>query len=307
MSRHRGCGCNEYRRVSRRRFLRTTGVVSVAAAMPGWLPRVVLAQSDNSDRDVIVSVFLRGGLDALTVCPPFNEKAYYDLRPTIVIAPPDATGSNKAIALDDNFGFAPAMEPLVEAFQAGALLVVHACGFENPTRSHFEAMHFMEVGEGNPPGALFSGWLGRHLQSTAPTQASAVLRAVGIGYGLQRSLVSAPRTLPIEDLGSFGFAGNPSSTNARKRAIKTMYENHSDPLKTAAANTVETIDLLEAIDFDDYKPKGGAKYPESDFGYALRSTAALIKADIGVEAIAIDLEGWTRTNNRDRSAAGWQS
>lgn len=304
MKKHEKCGCQEYRRVSRRNFMKSSGTVAVAAAMPAWVPRVVLADSHASERDVLVSVFLRGGVDSLSVVVPFNEAQYYKLRPGIAIPPPDAGGKNAALALDPDFGFAPAMRPLLGAYENGDLLVVHATGLETPTRSHFEAMNFMEIGQDSPPGSLFSGWLGRHLAATAPTREDAILRAVGIGYGLQRTLVGGPHTLPIEDLADFGIGGPPVSAKARQATIEAMYGEHTDPLATAAVNTTQTIDLLRDIDFDGYKPKGGASYPNSDFGYALKSTAALIKADVGVEAVAIDLGGWD-THDDQGPLNGW--
>ena len=39
-------------------------------------------------------------------------------------------------------------------------------------------------------------------------------------------------------------------------------------------------------------PAGGAVYPAGSFGTALRSTAALIRADMGIEAVQIDIGGW---------------
>ena len=296
------CGCNEYQHASRRDFMRVSGSLAIAAAMPAWLPRVAFANSHAGDRDVVVSIFLRGGVDSLSMCVPFNESYYYDKRPTLAVPPPDSPNSNRAVALDDNFGFSQPMTPLMDAFESGDLLIVHACGLENPTRSHFEAMHFMEVGQGTPPATLFSGWLGRHLQATAPTLQSGVLRGVGIGYGLQRTLIGGEKTLPIDDLAYFGLDG--PSAPQRREAIEAMFEPFSDPLKTATQNTSRTIDLLKSIDFDGYKPQGGAKYPESDFGYAMKSTAALVKADIGVEAIAIDLEGWD-THEQQGNVGGW--
>lgn len=285
--------------------MRVGGSMAIAATMPGWLPRLAFADSHKAGRDVIVSVFLRGGVDSLSMCVPFNEKPYYGLRPTIAIAPPDASGPNKVTALDDDFGFPPDMTSLMDAYDDGDLLVVHACGLENPTRSHFEAMHFMEVGEGNP-GSLFTGWLGRHLQSTAPTLQSAVLRAIGIGYGMPRTLVGGPETLAITDLADFGLDGSSQSENDRMTALAAMYAPYTDPLKTAAENTLQTIDLLEQINFSGYKPKGKAKYPDTDFGYAMKTTAALIKADIGVEAVAIDVEGWD-THEEQGPATGYMA
>ncbi len=290
MANHDCKGCREYDRLTRRNFVGLTAGAAAAALAPGWLPRVVYADSDSSSRDVIVSLFLRGGADALTLCVPYAERNYYNLRPTLAIQPPDAGGANRALDLDGAFGFPPALEPLLEAYRAGDLLVVHACGLENPTRSHFEAMHFMEVGRGDPPASLYTGWLGRHLQATAPTLRDGVLRAVGIGAGLQRTLVGGPLTVPVRDPAEFGLEGR--SRRAREAALEVMYAVAGEPLQTTAVNTFRTIDLLDDIDFRGYQPAGGAAYPDDEFGYALRSTAALIKAEVGVEAVAIDLGGW---------------
>ncbi len=58
------CGCDEYRDLSRRRFIQgTAGAALMAVVRPDWLPRVVLADSASSTRDVIVNIFMRGGAD----------------------------------------------------------------------------------------------------------------------------------------------------------------------------------------------------------------------------------------------------
>ena len=61
------CGCTEYRELSRRQFVGTAAGGSMAAVaasyFPAWLPKVVLAESYASARDVILSVFMRGGAD----------------------------------------------------------------------------------------------------------------------------------------------------------------------------------------------------------------------------------------------------
>jgi len=290
---HDDCkGCNEYRQLSRRQFLSRGAGLAAVAAVPAWLPRVVFADSESSSRDVIVSLFMRGGGDGLTLVPPFGESAYYDLRPSLAVPPPDAGSPNRALDLDGFFGLAPAMAPLMPAYDSGDLLVVHACGLDAGTRSHFDAMHFMEVGRGDPPASLFSGWLGRHLATTAPSTAGAVLRAVGVGAGLQRSLIGAPKALPIQELNGFGLGGPGNTRDARQAALEEMYSVFKEPLKTSALDTFKAVDLLAKVGFANYQPSGGAVYPETDYGAALRSTAALIKAEAGVEAVAIDLDGW---------------
>ena len=292
MSEHKCQGCAEYRDLSRRQFVGLSAGLVAAAVAPSWLPRVAYAQSDDSNRDVMISIFLRGGLDSLSMCVPITEQAYYDLRPTIAVAPPDSSSAIRALDLDGAFGLAPSMAGLMDAFKDGELLVVHACGLPSSSRSHFEAMHYLEVGEAGPPPSVFTGWLGRHLASTAPTLRDGVLRAVGIGYGLQRTLVGAPKALPISDLADFGFEGSGATRRERKVVLEEIYNYATEPLKTSASDTFRTVETLNRIGFTRYKPKGGARYPDSEFGYAMKSIAALVKADVGVEAVALDLDGW---------------
>jgi uncharacterized protein (DUF1501 family) len=283
--------CDEYRQLSRREFVSRTTATAVALSVPAWLPRVTYAQSAAPDRDVLVSIFLRGGADGLTLVPPFGEASYYTLRPTIAIPRPDSGSATPALNLDGFFGLPSAMSALLPAYAAGRLLVVHATGSTDPSRSHFDAQFFMEIGK---PGDLnvVTGWLGRHLASRPPMKADAALRGIGFNFGLPQTLAGAPSTLPIPDPGNFRLSGNSSTANQRLAWLGTSYQTERDPLRTAALNTQRTINTLSALNIGGYVPAGGAVYPGGSFGAALRSTAALIRADMGVEAVQIDIGGW---------------
>jgi uncharacterized protein (DUF1501 family) len=262
---------------------------AVALSVPAWLPRVTYAQSASSS-DVLISIFLRGGADGLSLVPPFGDPSYYTLRPTLAIPPP-GSAANPALNLDGFFGLPPAMAALLPVYQGGQLLIVHASGSTDPSRSHFDAQFFMEIGK---PGDLnvVTGWLGRHLASRPPAKVDAALRGIGFNYGLPQTLVGAPDTLPIPDPANFGLSGSSSTRTQRLTWLGNAYQVERDPLRTAALNTQRTITTLSALNINGYVPAGGAVYPGGSFGTALRSTAALIRADMGVEAVQIDLGGW---------------
>ncbi len=283
-------GCREYESLSRRQFLTDTGKVAfLAATAPAWLPKVSYAQDYVSNRDVIVSIYLRGGCDGLTMCVPHGDADYYAARPTLAVPVPES-GPNACVDLNGFFGLPQHMLPLHEAYLNGDLAIVHATGSTDPSRSHFDAQRFMEVGL---PGAsaLGTGWLGRHLASVPPVRPDAALRAVGINYGLPLTLSGGPLSLPIPNLDAFGMSGYETSRVARSKTLGNIYQ--TDALLTQIAyNTQKTITLLDQIDFAGYQPSGGAVYPANGFGTAIKSTAALIKADTGVEAVHLDLGGW---------------
>jgi uncharacterized protein (DUF1501 family) len=300
---HDDCACNEYNELTRRQFVAgaagAMGVTLFAPIFPEWLPQVTLAESAQSSRDVIVSIFLRGGSDGLSVCVPFFDPAYYAGRPTIAIPRPDDLSSpNRGIALDNNFAFPRALAGLMPAYQAQNLLVVHATGSIDPSRSHFDAQRFMEVGKPRDPHVA-TGWLGRHLATTTPMRTNAPLRALGLSSGLAKTLVGAPLTLPIPDPANFAIAGTAATRAERATWLRDDFTPSAEPVRSSALNALNTIELLRVINFAGYAPANGAVYPNSGFGRGLRSTAALIKADIGVEAIQIDLGGWDTHSNQD--------
>jgi uncharacterized protein (DUF1501 family) len=288
---HDSHACTEYNRLSRRQFLRVSSAATLAAAAaPAWLPRVSFAKSFVSGRDVIVSIYLRGGCDGLTMCVPWGESLYYTRRPTLAVARPGQT--NGCVNLDGFFGLPPSMASLVTAFNDRNLAIVHAAGSTDPTRSHFDAQRFMEIGQ---PGnqQLFTGWLGRHVATASPTDPTAATRAIGIGTVLPMSLAGGPKTTPVPDLANYRVRGPSSTATARKNVLVGMWSRAQAELKAASDNTNATLNALGAINFSGYTPANGAVYPtNSSFAYALRTTAALIKADIGVEAVAVDRGGW---------------
>ncbi len=311
--------CDEYSELSRRRFLQVTGASATAAAImstaPAWLPRVAYAGSPPTDtRDVIVSIYLRGGVDGLSVCVPFNDPVYVApaTRPNLRVYAPDDTTQpvgRRALALANarvtsgsnafDFGLHPALSPLLPAYQAGKFLIVQATGLTSTNKSHFDAQRWMENGQANSNN-LFTGWLGRHLASTPPINPNSALRAIGVADGLQRTLAGAPRALPVPNLqnnpgtvpalnnlaavtssntNGYGIAGTSSTSASRRLFLGNAHAGVPDPLGAAAANTLNTIVRLNQIGATGYQPAGGAVYPTNSLGYALRSTAALIQAN----------------------------
>ncbi len=300
------CGCQEYNELSRRQFLSGMAAVSAAAFFPSWLPKIVLAKHYAANRDVIVSIFMRGGADGLSLCVPYGDPAYYTSRTTIAIPRPDASSANRGIDLDGFFMLPQAMAALVPAFAAKNLLITHATGQTYVTRSHFDAQRFMETGKPADP-TIITGWLGRHLASIPPANPQAPLRAVGVASGLQRTLVGpigvqglyATKTLPIADPTNYTIGGSATTSAARAAFIQGDYASADEPVHSAALDATNTLTLLKSVNFAAYAPANGAAYPASAFGKALRSVAVLIKNDVGIEAAQVDIGGWDTHSAQD--------
>jgi uncharacterized protein (DUF1501 family) len=299
------CGCEEYNELSRRQFLAASAGVSAAALFPSWLPKIVMSKAHASGRDIIVSVFMRGGADGLSIAVPFADPNYYTQRSTIAIPQPDSSASTHGINLDGYFMFPQAMAGgangtggLIPAFLAKDLLIVHATGQLYVSRSHFDAQRYMEVGKPVDP-ALVTGWLGRHLASIPPLNPDAPLRGIGVANGLQKTLVGGPNTLPIANPASYTIGGLTTTQPQRIAFLDSDYATADEPVHSAALAATATVALLKSVNFAGYAPANGAVYPTSSFGKALQSVAVLIKNNVGIEAAQVDIGGWDTHSAQD--------
>ena len=279
--------------LSRRALLGGSSTLAAAALFGGAVqagPRAFFRRGGGAGRDVYVQIFLRGAMDGLTTLVPHGDGDYYAARANLAVPPPGSFGG--ALDLDGFFGLAPAAAPLLVPYQAGHLAFVHAAGSTDPTRSHFDGFARMELGAPNlPPGSVSDGWLARYLHQTSG-QAGGELRAISAGFIPPLTLAGAPRTLPIPDFAGFLFPGRPSTAAQRVDHLTRAYAATPPPVGPAALDTLASIELMASIDFAGYVPANGAEYPATELGRQLKDTAALIKADVGVEGITLDFGGW---------------
>lgn len=282
--------------VSRRDALRSMGVIGVSSAMyPGWVPRLVFSPTSGgvgAQRDVLVAIFQRGGMDGLNVVVPYGEGAgYYDRRPTIGIAEPDG-GEQSAIDLNGFFGLHPALRPMKAIYDDDALTVIHAAGSPDPSRSHFDAMEYMERGI---PGdkTTANGWITRHLE-TAAWENESPFRAVGMGALIPSSLRGEHSALALRSIADFHLVGREEHLGRIQRTLSGLYTVNapSDLLQSQAAEVFNAMDLLNQLALEEYVPANEAEYPESEFGEGLQQIAHLIKADVGLEVACVDIGGW---------------
>lgn len=251
-------------------------------------------QAKERPHDVLVYIFLRGGADGLNIVVPYFEDAYYRRRPNLSIASPKdhRVGASARLAdLNGRFGLHPALSPLVPFYKDGQMAVIHACGSQDATRSHFEAMAAVERGlafEGPGPA---SGWIARHMSSTE-LPSDSPLRAIAFGGTLPDSLRGAANTVALESISDFKLETPTHQQKHFERALLDLYQQHSDEVGHAGQETLAVLDSLRRLDPNQYKPLNGAKYPTSDLGNGLRQTACLIRANLGLEIAALDRTGW---------------
>ena len=153
-------------RMSRREVLRAglcgLSVGAGTALQGGWFGRAAaaIAAAAESNGKILVVLELSGGNDGLNTLVPYGDDAYYRQRPHLGIPP------TRLRAIDGHFGFNPGMAGFERLYKEGKLAVVHGCGYDNPSFSHFTSMAYWHTAAPNR-GEPF-GWVGRLADQMAP-------------------------------------------------------------------------------------------------------------------------------------------
>ncbi len=256
------------------------------AAIPSFLTRAALGAVSPSGRNKrLIVIFQRGAADGLNIVIPHAESAYYQMRPSIAIQ------RNQVIDLNGFFGLHPSLASFKPLWDQGHLAIVHAAGSPDTTRSHFDAQDYMESGTPGVKGTT-DGWLNRVLQTERQTKESP-FSAVALGSSLPRILSGKARAVAVSNLNFFGIAGGNPAAAPVGNAFEAMYDQSADTLLHGTGQeTFEAVKMLKSAHTNRYTPAPGANYPNGPFGNALRQTAQLIKANLGVQVAFTDIGGW---------------
>ena len=179
--------------LSRRVLLQALSAMSLSAALP------LSAQAKPADDNrILVVVELTGANDGFNTLVPYGDDNYYKLRPNLGIR------ANKLRKIDDMHGFSPGMAGFERLFKNGQMAVVHGCGYDNPSYSHFTSAAYWHTGA--PNGGEPYGWLGRLADAIDPQLTPNFL----INIDERQSLaVRAARHVPVvfDDPERFGRKG----------------------------------------------------------------------------------------------------
>jgi uncharacterized protein (DUF1501 family) len=281
-----GCSC------SRRDFLaRGLYGIGISAGLPTFLSRTSAALTaqalqgtsvEKHPERILVVLELSGGNDGLNTVVPFGDPAYYRARPNLGVR--DRT----VLKVGDGFGFHPAMVGFERLYKDGSMAVVHGCGYDHPSLSHFSSMSFWHTGVPNSGEPL--GWLGR----LADDRYDPAIHNVIVNLGNSQSLaVRSGKHSPLvfDDPARFRREG----TDAEKQALVALSQARatSNPalefLATTAANAVGSSDFVRQASATYRTPVdygiGNA------FGGGLQRVAALIAAKMPTRLYYVTYQG----------------
>lgn len=289
---------------TRRSFL--MGCSAAIAAMAGSRFTSMAFGAPGNNEEVMVVVFLRGGMDGLNFVMPIDgaDRGHYEAgRPNLAVP---VTGPDAALALDAQFGMHPGAVHIQDLYQDGKVSFVLAAGLDEPNRSHFDAMRSMELGSAGATSP--TGWLTRHLESASNLPSNLVMPALALGNLQQASLLGSDETVNMASPSSFALNTGPSQWRLPQRlALRRMLQNGSDWLHASSTQALDALDVVELNVGGGYTPANGADYPSGSFGDQLQTIAQIIKLGLGLRVVTIDLGGWDTHNGQGDGSGGYFS
>jgi len=108
--------------------------------------------------------------------------------------------------------------------------------------------------------------------------------------------------LAVGYVNDFGVAPRNPQAQPLANTFESMYAASVDAvLHGTAQETFDAVKMLKAADPAKYRPAAGVVYPKGRFGDALKQTAQLVKANLGVQVAFTDIGGWDHHVNEGAS------
>ncbi len=266
----------------------------------------IAAAAASPAQPLLVSIFLEGGADALSVLSPQGDPLYRQLRPKL------ALDGGTQFREDPRLFWHPAAGGLAQLYGEGKVTVMPAIGYTNADQSHFTSRHYWEVGATD--ANLRTGWLGRYLDRVGT--ADNPLQGLSLDDTLAPALATAK--LPVAsiagadqyDFGSTRVWGEVESRMLE--AAGTLGTHRADPgLQTVAAVARQADQLRhQLLPFQSSSSDGSSgfgtqvPYPQSSdpFPKRLAGLAAMIAAGLPLRAVALSAPGQYDTHSAQAQA-----
>jgi uncharacterized protein (DUF1501 family) len=250
----------------------------------------IAAAASGPAAPILVSIFLEGGADGLSVLSPQDDPLYKKLRPQLALA------GGTPFAEDDRLYWHPALTGLQQLYAEKKVTVLPAVGYTHADQSHFTSRHYWEVGATET--SLRTGWLGRYLDRAG--RKDNPLQGLSLDDTLAPALATAK--VPVASISGpdqYDFYSRRVWGQVEQRmleAIGLMGHQPADAGLRTAGNIAAQVDRLrrQLIPFQTSNGiSSPVAYPQSDdpFPQRLAGLAAMLAAGLPLHCVALTAPG----------------
>jgi uncharacterized protein (DUF1501 family) len=250
----------------------------------------IAAAASGPAAPILVSIFLEGGADGLSVLSPQGDPLYTKLRPQLALA------GGTQLAEDDRLYWHPALSGLQKLYSEKKVTVLPAVGYTNADQSHFTSRHYWEVGA--TAATLLTGWLGRYLDRVGKKDNP--LQGLSLDDTLAPALATAK--VPVASISGpdqYDFYTKRVWGEVEQRMLETiglMGHQPADAGLRTAGSVAAQVDRLrrQLIPFQSSNGiSSPVPYPQSDdpFPQRLAGLAAMLAAGLPLHCVALTAPG----------------
>lgn len=280
-----------------------------AASVAGVAGAPQFAFGQSAGGKTLIKVFMRGGADGLHLFPPVYDPFYRQHRPNLAIEAPLSSDRNTAIDIGDSYrAMNPNLEPLMDIWDAGRMMVAPSTALESGNRSHFDNQRW--IGNGARDN-LIDGYLNRYMREVPGVNDP--LRGAVLGKTSMSTEASGSIVVPaIQNTNNFKIennnfcpvrgdcADNQLTELMREISSHSVVENSMEAsVRETQVIMLDSIAQVQAAGMNYQTNAGGMDYSGSSLGRGLRLAAQLLKAGVPLEVAAIDWNiGWDTHANQ---------
>ncbi len=296
--------------LTRRSFVaRSTGlalaVYGGGALLPRALEHGIEAAGAAGPQRVLVSVFLDGGADSLSLLFPSGDPLYRRLRPKLAL--PESAGV--AFSEDARLRWHPSLAAFAQLHGEGKVSVLPGVGYTGADQSHFTSRHYWEVGATSE--RMTTGWLGRYLDRVGSPDNP--LQGLSLESRLQPALATA--RMPVSSIDGpdrYDFWTRGVWGDVEKRLLEAIGSLGRLPTGGDAALAQASSVARQAARLREqllpFAPKNEnspgftspVQYPaaeDDEFPRRLAGLAAMLAASLPIRAVALNAPGMYDTHD----------
>ena len=267
-------------------------------ALPGFEDGILEAAEAAPSQPVLVSVFMDGGTDSLSMLAPVADPDYRRLRPRLAL--PD---SALVFTEDPRLRWHPEAAAFRTLHLEGKLTVLPTVGYADADQSHFTSRHYWEVGATNP--GLRTGWLGRYLDKAGrpdnPLQGLSLDGELAPPLATARAPVAALRGADAYRFGSSGVWGEVETQMLRTLGPLGAGRGRGDKALRSVAEIAKQAQRLRAqlAPFNGNGITSPVPYPKhrSSFPSRLAGLAGMLGAGLPLRCVALRAYGGYDTHD----------
>lgn len=256
--------------MNRRDFLKSLSVVP-------FLHLVANSEALSTERNsVVVLVELKGGNDSLNTLIPYQDAAYYQLRPKLALP------QQQVLNIGEGMGMHPALRPLLPLWNNKEMAWIQGIGVpgQEQARSHFTSIQQWETSSLDQNND--QGWVSQVFRQTNPA-----LQGMVIGNELGPLLGNSFNAINLHDPDEF------VQYLDKLRALKALRSNpsHNNPMLAHIFDMQEKLLSAGAQISRQLAANQGIKqqFPAGDFGASLASVARMIVSDFKIPVYKVSL------------------